>query len=167
MFIKCFDKLVHFLDSVESTKLSFMTLRQVEISLSESTQVFILLASLSGGSERVITYLLVVYDFPKVFPDDISDLSQECEVEFAINLIPCISPMSMAHYRISSLELGELKKKLEDLLENKFVHPSVWMWGALVFLVKKKDGSMILCVDYRQLNKVTINNKYQLMRIEN
>nr|ABD28305.1 RNA-directed DNA polymerase (Reverse transcriptase) [Medicago truncatula] len=75
-------------------------------------------------------------------------------------------PVSMAPYRMSASELSELKKQLEDLLEKKFVRPSVSPWGAPVLLVKKKDGSMRLCIDYRQLNKVTIKNRYPLPRID-
>jgi len=67
---------------------------------------------------------------------------------------------------MSSSELGELKKQLEELLEKQFIRPSVSPWGAPVLLVKKKDGSMRLCVDYRQLNKVTIKNRYPLRRID-
>jgi len=67
---------------------------------------------------------------------------------------------------MSAFELAELKKQLEDLLDKKFVRPSVSPWGASVLLVKKKDGSMRLCIDYRQLNKVTIKNRYPLPRID-
>ena len=74
--------------------------------------------------------------------------------------------MSMAPYRMSASELTELKKQFEDLLEKKFVRPSASPWGAPVLLVKKKDGSMRLCIDYRQLNKVTIKNRYPLPRID-
>jgi len=63
-------------------------------------------------------------------------------------------------------ELSELKKQLEDLLDKKFTRPSVSPWGASVLLVKKKDGSMRLCVDYRQLNKVTSKKKYPLPKID-
>ncbi|MCI36275.1 RNA-directed DNA polymerase (Reverse transcriptase), partial [Trifolium medium] len=109
--------------------------------------------------------LPVVCEFPDVFPDDVSDVPPEREVEFTIDLIPGSSPISMAPYRMSASELKELKKQLEDLLEKKFIRPSVSPWGAPMLLVKKKDGSMRLCVDYRQLNKVTIKNKYSLPRI--
>jgi hypothetical protein len=67
---------------------------------------------------------------------------------------------------MSAVELEELKKQLEELLDKKFIRPSVSPWGAPVLLVKKKDGSMRLCVDYRQLNKVTIKNRYPLPRID-
>ncbi|MCI73272.1 RNA-directed DNA polymerase (Reverse transcriptase), partial [Trifolium medium] len=72
----------------------------------------------------------------------------------------------MAPYRMSASELNELQKQLEELLEKIFVRPSVSPWGAPVLLVKKKDESMRLCIDYRQLNKVTIKNKYPLPRID-
>ncbi|MCI73673.1 RNA-directed DNA polymerase (Reverse transcriptase), partial [Trifolium medium] len=67
---------------------------------------------------------------------------------------------------MSASELNELKKQLEELLEKRFVRPSVLPWGEPILLVKKKDGSMRLCIDYRQLNKVTIKNKYPLPRID-
>ena len=105
-------------------------------------------------------------EFPEVFPDDITELPPEREVESAIDLVPGTSPISIAPYRMSTLELGELKKQLEELLEKQFIRPSVSPWGAPVLLVKKKDGSMRLCVDYRQLNKVTIKNQYPLPRID-
>jgi len=101
-----------------------------------------------------------------VFPDDITDLPPEREVEFAIDLVSGTSPISIAPYRMSASELGELKKQLEELLEKQFIRPTISLWGAPVLLVKKKDGSMRLCVDYRQLNKVTIKNRYPLLRID-
>ena len=124
------------------------------------------MTSLSIENQVAIDELQVVRDFPKVFPDDIPDVPAEREVEFSIDLVPGTKPVSMGPYRISAYELVELKKQLEDLLEKKFVRPSVSPWGILVLLVKKKDGNMRLNVDYRQLNKVTIKNKYPLLRID-
>src|ERR1051325_6555168 len=97
--------------------------------------------------------LPVVNEFPEVFPEDVSELPPEREVEFTIDLIPGTSPVLMAPYRMPASELAELKKQLEELLEKKFIRPSVSPWGAPVLLVKKKEGTMRLCVDYRQLNK--------------
>lgn len=71
------------------------------------------------------------------------------KVEFAIDLVPGTKPISMAPYKMYASELSELYKQLEDLLENKFVRPNVSPWGAQMLLVKKKDGSMILCVYYQ------------------
>lgn len=105
-------------------------------------------------------------DFLEVFLNDISDFPPEREAEFAIDLVPCTSLLYMAPYRMYASELSEMKKQLEDIPEKKFVRPSVSLWGAPMLLVKKKDGSMRLCVDYRQLNKATIKNKYPFPRID-
>ncbi|XP_057459259.1 uncharacterized protein LOC130749920 [Actinidia eriantha] len=67
---------------------------------------------------------------------------------------------------MSPLELKELKVQLQDLLEKGFIRPSVSPWGAPVLFVRKKDGTMRLCIDYRELNKVTIKNKYPLPRVD-
>lgn len=88
------------------------------------------------------------------------------KLNFSIDLIPGAEPVSVAPYRMSPLELKELKTQLEELIQKHFIRPSVSPWGAQVLLVKKKDGSMRLCIDYRQLNKVTIKNKYHLPRID-
>ena len=128
--------------------------------MQEEAHMFSFMESLSVETQAIIEELQVVYEFPKVFPDEILDVPSEREVEFAIDLVPGTRPVSMAPYRMFASELSELKKQLEELLENKFVRPSVLPWGAPVLLVKKKDGSMRLCVHYRQLNKVMIKNKY-------
>ena len=67
---------------------------------------------------------------------------------------------------MAQVELKELKLQLQELLEKGFIHLSASLWGALVLFVKKKDGTLWLCVDYRQLNKMTVKNKYPLPRID-
>ena len=108
----------------------------------------------------------MVNEYPDVFPDEVPGLPPSRDVDFSIDLIPGAGQVSMAPYRMAPAELAELKKQIEDLLEKKFIRPSTSPWGALVLLVKKKDGSSRLCVDYRQLNKLTIKNKYPLPRID-
>lgn len=125
-----------------------------------------LLATLEAKDNLVIGDLAVVCDFPDVFPEEVNELPPEREVKFSIDLVPGTRPISMALYRMSVVELTELKSQLEDLLDKKFIRPSVSPWGAPVLLVKKKEGTMRLCVDYRQLNKVTIKNRYPLPRID-
>ena len=94
----------------------------------------------------------IVKEFPDVFPDDISGLPPDKEVEFTIALIPGTELISIPPYRMASAELRELKAQLEELLSKGFIRPSISPWGALVLFVKKKDGSLPLCINYRQLN---------------
>ncbi|KAL0534339.1 hypothetical protein IC582_028629 [Cucumis melo] len=108
----------------------------------------------------------VVRDYPDVFPEELPGLPPHREVEFAIELEPGTVPISRAPYRIAPAELKELKVQLQELLDKGFIRPSVSPWGAPVLFVKKKDGSMRLCIDYRELNKVTVKNRYPLPRID-
>jgi hypothetical protein len=94
--------------------------------------------------------VLVVNEYPDVFPEE----------------LPGTSPIAKRPYRMATSELTELKKQLEELQRIGFIRPSSSPWGAPVLFVKKKDGSMRLCVDYRALNEVTIKNKYPLPRID-
>ncbi|CAJ2673837.1 unnamed protein product [Trifolium pratense] len=122
--------------------------------------------SSSPNSDGGISSIPIVQEFQDVFPEDITSLPPEREIEFSIDLVPGAEPISTAPYRMSPLELKELKAQLEELLQKHFIRPSVSPWGALVLLVKKKDGGMRLCSDYRRLNKVTKKNKYPLPRID-
>ncbi|KAL0557201.1 hypothetical protein IC582_005719 [Cucumis melo] len=108
----------------------------------------------------------VVRDYPDVFPEELPGLPPHREVEFAIELEPGTVPISRAFYRMAPAELKELKVQLQELLDKGFIRPSVSPWGAPVLFVKKKDGSMRLCIDYRELNKVTVKNRYPLPRID-
>ena len=108
----------------------------------------------------------IVKEFPDVFLDDISGLTSDREVEFTIDLIPGTEPISIPLYRMSPAELRELKAQLKELLSKRFIRPSISPWEVPVLFVKKKDGSLRLCIDYRQLNRVTIRNQYPLHRID-
>ena len=105
-------------------------------------------------------------EFIDVFPDELPGLPPYRKIDFSIDLVPGTEPISMAPYRMAPAELRELKEQLQDLLDKKFIRPSVSPWGAPVLFVKKKDGSLRLCIDYRQLNRVTIRNRYPLPRID-
>jgi len=107
-----------------------------------------------------------VDEYADVFLHEIPELPPSRDVDFSIDLIPGAGPVSMAPYRMAPAKLAELKKQIEDLLEKKFIRLSASLWGAPVLLVKKKDGGSRLCVNYRQLNKLTIKNKYPLSRID-
>ncbi|WVZ63720.1 hypothetical protein U9M48_013328 [Paspalum notatum var. saurae] len=87
-------------------------------------------------------------------------------MEFASDLVPGTAPIAKAPYRMTGKEYDELKKQLDELLEKGFIRCSVSPWGAPVLFVKKKDRSMRMCIDYRELNVVTIKNKYPLPQID-
>ncbi|KAJ9535693.1 hypothetical protein OSB04_un001154 [Centaurea solstitialis] len=108
----------------------------------------------------------VVRDFPEVFPEDLPGLPPDRQVEFRINLSPGAAPITRAPYRLAPAEMKEMMSQLQELLEKGFIRPSTSPWGAPVLFVKKKDGSMRMCIDYRELNKVTIKNKYPLPRMD-
>ena len=108
----------------------------------------------------------VVREFPDVFLKELPGIPLEKEVDLAIEIIPGTIPMSRAPYRMAPAELKELKVQLQELLDEAFVRLSVSPWGALVLFVKKKDSTLRMCIDYRQINKVTVKNKYPLPRIE-
>ena len=110
--------------------------------------------------------IAIVRDYPDVFLEDLPGLPPERKVEFTIDLAPGTTPISKAPYRMAPMELKEFKIQLQELLDKGFIRPSVSPWGALILFVKKKDGSMRLCIDYRELNKVTVRNKYPLPRID-
>ncbi|MFG1569926.1 reverse transcriptase family protein [Staphylococcus aureus] len=108
----------------------------------------------------------VVAEFPDVFPDELPGMPPDREIEFTIDTFPDTRPILKTPYRMAPAELKELKVQLQDLLDKGFIRPSVSPWGAPVLFVKKKDGSMRLCIDYRELNKATVRNKYPLPRID-
>ncbi|XP_075474858.1 uncharacterized protein LOC142505658 [Primulina tabacum] len=97
--------------------------------------------------------IVVVQDYPDVFADDVPRLPPDREVEFVIDLIPGTSQISEVPYRMAPTEMKELKTQLQELLDKGFIRPSSSPWGAPILFVKKKDVSLRLCIDYRELNK--------------
>ena len=108
----------------------------------------------------------VVSEFPDVFPEELPGMPPDRELEFAIDIVPGIAPLYKKYYRMPSSELVELKKQLDEMLHKGYIRPSSSPWGSPAIFVDKKDGGLRMCVDYRQLNNVTIKNKYLLPRID-
>ena len=101
-----------------------------------------------------------------MFPEDLPEILPSRDVNFAIELESGTGPISKAPYRMAPVGLKELTTQLQELLDKEFIRPSMSPCGALVLFVKKKDGSMCLCIDYRELNKRTVKNRYPLSRTE-
>ena len=108
----------------------------------------------------------MIREFPDVFPEELPGVPPERKVDLSIEVVQGTTPISRAPYRMAPTELKELKTQLQELLDKGFIQPSVSPWGAPILFVKNKDSTLRMCIDYQQINKVTIKNKYPLPRIE-
>jgi hypothetical protein len=108
----------------------------------------------------------MVNEFPDVFPEELPGMPPDRDIKFVIELKPGTTLIYKTPYRMTTLELAELKEHVKELLEKGFIRPSSSPWGAPVIFVPKKDGTQWLCMDYRALNEVTVKNKYPLPRID-
>ncbi|GKB96710.1 putative reverse transcriptase domain-containing protein, partial [Tanacetum coccineum] len=116
--------------------------------------------------EPRLSDISVVREFEDVFPVDLSGLPPQRQVEFHIDLVPGATPIAKSPYRLAPSEMQELSGQLQELQDKGFIRPSHSPWGAPVLFVKKKDGSLRMCIDYRELNKLTVKNRYPLPRID-
>ncbi|GJV98670.1 putative reverse transcriptase domain-containing protein [Tanacetum coccineum] len=118
------------------------------------------------SGEKRLEDVPIVRDFLEVFPEDLSGLSPTRQVEFQIDLMPGAAPVVQAPYRLAPSEMKELSEQLQELSDKGFIRPSSSPWGASVLFVKKKDRSFRMCIDYQELNKLTVKNRYPLPRID-
>ncbi|GJR62531.1 putative reverse transcriptase domain-containing protein, partial [Tanacetum coccineum] len=118
------------------------------------------------SEEKRLEDVPIFQDFPKVFPEDLSGIPPTRQVEFQIDLIPGDAPVAQAPYRLALSEMKELSDQLQELSVKGFIRPHSSPWGAPVLFVKKKDGSFWMCIDYQELNKLTVKNRYPLLRID-
>ncbi|GKC17588.1 putative reverse transcriptase domain-containing protein [Tanacetum coccineum] len=118
------------------------------------------------SNEKRLEDVPIVRDFPEVFPEDLPGISSARQVEFRIDLIPGVAPVARAPYRLAPSKVKELSDQLKELSDKGFIRPSSSHWGALVLFLKKKDGSFRMCIDYQELNKLTVKNRYPLPRID-
>ena len=177
--VDCYHKDIEWLDDTgeqrvlqgekKSTSLRMETTMQEKHSHRKGCVLFPVHISSDKGKEvedvDVLNKYPVLQKFQDVFPIDILEFPHHRVVDFSIELVPWATPTSKAPFRMSTLELVELKLQLKEMLDKGYIRPSVSPWGALVLFVNKKDGTLKLCIDYRQLNKVTIKKRYPLSRI--
>jgi hypothetical protein len=116
--------------------------------------------------ERMLEDIQVVWEFSYMFPKDLPRMPLERAIECKIELQLGMAPIAKASYKMSPLELIELKMQLQDLLDEGFIYPSSSPWGCSTLFMSKQGKDLRLCVDYRPLNAVTIKNKYPLPRID-
>ncbi|GKF01083.1 putative reverse transcriptase domain-containing protein [Tanacetum coccineum] len=138
--------------------------------MAKGCQVF--LAQISAKKEedksegKQLKDVPIVRDFPEVFPEELPSLPSARPVEFQIDLIPGVAPVAQAPYRLNPSKMKELSEQLQELSDKGFIRPSSSPWGDPVLFIKKKDGSFRMCIDYRELNKLTVKNRYPLPRID-
>ncbi|GJR04777.1 putative reverse transcriptase domain-containing protein [Tanacetum coccineum] len=152
------------------SRLTVISCSKAQEYMAKGCQVF--LAQISAKKEedksegKQIKDVPIVRDFPEVFPEDLPGLPPARPVEFQIDLIPGAAPVARAPYRLAPSKMKELSEQLQELSDKGFIRPSSSPWGALVLFVKKKDGSFRMCINYRELNKLTVKNRYPLPRID-
>ncbi|XP_010451699.1 PREDICTED: uncharacterized protein LOC104733861 [Camelina sativa] len=130
--------------------------------------VYLVTLTAIGGDDKEnleVKDITVVKDYEDVFRP-LEGLPPPRVHRFTISLEPRATPIAKAPYCMAPAELAELKTQLEDLLEKGFIRPSFSPWGAPVLFVKKKDGSMRLCIDYQGVNNITIKDKYPLPQMD-
>jgi hypothetical protein len=107
--------------------------------------------------------------FMKEFEDvfrEIPRLPPKRDIDFSINLMLGVAPVSKTPYKMSTPKLKELQMQFEEILKKGYICPSVSPWGSSVLFVNKKNGTLRLCIEFRHLNKVTVKNKYPLPRMD-
>ncbi|GKB93870.1 putative reverse transcriptase domain-containing protein [Tanacetum coccineum] len=118
------------------------------------------------SGEKRLKDVPIVRDFLKLFTEDLPGVPPTRQVKFQIDLVPRVARVARFPYRLASFEMQELSTQLQDLSKKGFIRPSSSPWGALVLFVKKKDISFRMCIDYHELNNLTLKNRYLLPRID-
>ena len=165
--LRCSDKIEVIVQRIGSSVMSnVISTMQAKRFMRKGCETFLAMILDSKRGQVDVEKIPVVREFPDVFPEELPGIPLEREVDLAIEIVPGIVPMSRAPYRMAPTELKELKSQLQELLDKGFIRPSVSSWGATVLFMKKKDGTLRMCIDYRQINKVTVKNRYPLSRVE-
>ncbi|GJU81466.1 putative reverse transcriptase domain-containing protein [Tanacetum coccineum] len=146
----------------KKSKLSIISCEKAQKYIEKGCQLFLAQVTMKENKdkseEKQLEDVPTVRDFPEVFPEDLPGLPPTRQVEFQIDLVPGAAPIARAPYRLAPSEMEELSTQLQELSDKGFIRPSSSPWGAPVLFVKKKDGSFRMCIDYRELNKLTVKN---------
>nr|GEU58494.1 putative reverse transcriptase domain-containing protein [Tanacetum cinerariifolium] len=148
------------------TRLNLIFCIKTKRYISRGYQDFVAQVMEKKSKEKRLKDIPVVREFPDVFPEDLPGLPPVRQVEFQIDLIPRAAPVAHAPYRLAPSKMQELSDQLQELADRGFIRPSTSPWGAPVLFVKKKDGSFRMCIDYQELNTLTVKNRYPLPRID-
>ncbi|GKE64534.1 putative reverse transcriptase domain-containing protein, partial [Tanacetum coccineum] len=148
------------------TRLNIISCTKTQKYLLKGCHVFLAHITIKETGDKSKKKQLQDVPIVKNFPEDLPGLPPTRQVEFHIDLVPGAAPVARAPYRLAPSEMKELADQLQELSDKGFIRPSSSPWGAPVLFVKKKDGSLRMCIDYRELNKLTVKNRYPLPRID-
>ena len=164
---RCFDQSEVIVQGIRSGAISNVIFTmQVRRLMRKGYETFLALILDSKRGQVDVEKIPAVREFPDVFLEELPGIPFDREVDLSIKTIPRTAPMSRAPYRMDPMELKELKSQLQELMDKGFIRHSVSPWDAPVLFVKKKDGTLRMCIDYQKINKVTMKNRYPLLRIE-
>jgi hypothetical protein len=153
-------------DQNQGVFMRFISSLQLQKSMCKGCKLYVILVLNKKGVAEGLEHLPVVREFADVFPKKLPGMLPERELEFTIDLKLGIEPIARIPYRMLTPKLQELRMQLKALLDLKLIHPSVSPWGVPVIFIQNKDGSWRIYIDYRQLNKSTIKNRYPFPRID-
>lgn len=136
--------------------------------MSKGSLIYVVQVGYNNSKDKTtaLENIPVIQEFAYVLPEIIPGLPPKQGIYFTIELIPGTTPLLRAPYHMSILELKNHKMRLHELLNKGYIRPSVSPWEVLVLFIQKEDGTLRLCIDYGKLNKLTINKKYPLPRID-
>ncbi|XP_035546655.1 uncharacterized protein LOC118348672 [Juglans regia] len=157
---------LEFVGSKLKARLAIISAIQAKKDIACGADAFWVQVVATSSEKKSVVDIPVVDEFPDVFVEELPGLPPVRDMEFVIDLELGAAPVHKAPYRMALAKLKELKTQLQELVDKGFIQPSTSPWGAPVLFVKKKDGTLRMCIDYRELNKVTIKNKYPLPRID-
>ncbi|GKD57834.1 putative reverse transcriptase domain-containing protein [Tanacetum coccineum] len=154
----------------EESRLNIISCTKAQEYLSKGCDVFLAHITMKEAKDKSegkrLEDVPIVRDFPEVFPEDLPGIPPARQVEFQIDLVPGAAPVARAPYRLAPSEMKELAEQLQKLSDKGFIRPSSSPWGAPVLFVNKKDGSFLMCIEYRELKELTVKNRYPLPRID-
>ncbi|GJY45621.1 putative reverse transcriptase domain-containing protein [Tanacetum coccineum] len=157
-------------DKGKKSTLSIISCMKTQKYMEKGCQVFLAQVTKKEievkSKEKRLEDVPIIQRFPEVFPEDLPGFPHARQVEFQIDLVPGAAPVARAPYRLALSKMQELSIQLQELFDKRFIRPSSSPWGAPVLFVKKKDRSFWMCINYRKLNKLTVKNRYPLLRID-